>query len=390
MRIVRGETVKVGIIGCGRMAQVGHLHFLARHPSVRIAGVADTKQQTARTAARKYRAENYFSSAEELIEKARPDAVVICTPPWHHPEATILAAENKIHILCEKPMALTTQDCKKMIAACKKNEVYLQIGFVNRFDPGFVKIKEIIRRGDMGKVYQLSGIYYMLIPDVDSPPLRSIMRAARAIGVKEEDLGGWRVRDSRAGGVLTDFGIHFIDLFRWFADDPVTSAAGFTQRVVQTRTNEDHAACVLRFKSGATAYIEAGLCPLTARDMKIHGLIHGERMSLSFAMDNMWFTKGPPLYYNTYAHVKKYTGVSLVVDKWQNVPVLHGRNFFMCKRQTDHFIQMIRGKLRPYAGIGEKWGATGEDGLEATRIVEEIYKKEKNKPRRHGGTEKSV
>ncbi|MEW5944940.1 MAG: Gfo/Idh/MocA family oxidoreductase [bacterium] len=380
MRTVRADVVRMGVIGAGRMARIGHLHWLARHPSVRIVGIADTRLAAARDAARRYHAEGAFSSGEELLEKAKPHAVVVCTPPWHHKEAVVSAARNKVHVLCEKPMALTARDCGKMIKECSENEVFLRVGFVNRFDPGFMKVKELIRRGDAGRIFHMTAAFHMYLPDPDTPPLKQVFDAARALGLKDEDIGIWRTRDPRAGGVLADLGVHMIDLMRWFAGENVTNVSGSVQKVAGGRVNEDHAACFLTFESGAAADIQAGLCRLTGIEFKIHGEVHGSRMSLGFTQDASWFMKGPPLYYNVYAHVKKYTRLSIATRRWYPVAVLHGRNYFMCKQQTDNFIKTVTGKGGGHPGVGEWWAATGEDGLEAVRIVERIYRDSGRKP----------
>lgn len=388
MRTVKAKTVKVGVIGAGRMARIGHLHWLERHPSVEIAGIADTNPDAARGAAKKHHATAAYESAEELIEKAKPHAVIVCTPPWSHRDIVVMAAENRAHVFCEKPMSLKTSECKKMIDACRDNGVFLQLGFVNRFDPGFMKIKEMIRNGDLGEVFQITGFYHTFAPDPDTEPLKQVFDVIESLGIPyEQFVGGlWRTRDPRAGGVLADHSVHLIDLFRWFAGGAsvacgeVESFSGHIQRIYEGRASDDHATVLLRFEDGANAYIESSLCPLSARRLGLHGEIHGSKMSLSFTHDSpLWFVKGPPLYYNTHAKVKKFSAPSLVTGQWAPVRVNYGKNHFMCKTQMDHFIQAITGKLKTNPAVGEGWAGVGEDGLETTRIVEKIYRAERKK-----------
>lgn len=86
-----------------------------------------------------------------MLSYAIFDAIVITTPTFTYYQYTKTAARQKIHVFCEKPMAITEKDCDEMIDICRKENVILQIGFMRRFDTGFSQAKQIIENGEIGE-----------------------------------------------------------------------------------------------------------------------------------------------------------------------------------------------------------------------------------------------
>lgn len=106
--------VNVGVIGCGKIAQVRHLPEYEAHPSVKIVGVCDTEKNRAEEVAEKYHTRVY-ASYEEMLSDDNIDAVSVCTANYSHCQITLKALEAGKHVLCEKPMAITYEECKKWL-----------------------------------------------------------------------------------------------------------------------------------------------------------------------------------------------------------------------------------------------------------------------------------
>ena len=112
--------IGVGIIGCGRIAQERHLPEYQENPNAVIIGVYDVNMDRAREIAEKYSAKAY-SSYEELLKDPKIDAVSVCSANSTHAEISVAALNAGKHVLCEKPMAITYEECKSMTEAAKAN-----------------------------------------------------------------------------------------------------------------------------------------------------------------------------------------------------------------------------------------------------------------------------
>lgn len=122
-------------------------------PDAAITAVFDTDITKAKNLAEKYQIseKSVFEKFEDVLSYAIFDAIVITTPTFTHYQYTKTAARQKIHVFCEKPMAITEKDCDEMIDICRKENVILQIGFMRRFDTGFSQAKQIIENGEIGE-----------------------------------------------------------------------------------------------------------------------------------------------------------------------------------------------------------------------------------------------
>ena len=118
--------LNIGIIGCGKIAQVRHLPEYEQNPGARIAGLYDLNQERAQTLAAQYGAKVY-PSYEALLADPAIDAVSVCSANVSHAEITVAALEAGKHVLCEKPMATTLADCERMVSAAKKSGKRLMI-----------------------------------------------------------------------------------------------------------------------------------------------------------------------------------------------------------------------------------------------------------------------
>ncbi len=141
--------MKVGIVGCGRIAEY-HLKFLVQRKDVEIVGLADKDLNRAKQMGERYGITNTFSSIDELIDSAVIDVLHILTPPQYHLEQAIKAIEKGIHILIEKPIALSFEDAQKIFDLAKKKNVKVCPDYIHLFNPIFLDAKVNIQKNNLG------------------------------------------------------------------------------------------------------------------------------------------------------------------------------------------------------------------------------------------------
>lgn len=193
------SKLKMGMIGVGGIAQQRHIPaFSEMGEQVELTAVQDVNHDRASSVAETFNIPNVFEDYHKLFKVV--DAVTICTPNKFHAEIAIAALEAGVHVLCEKPMAITTQECEDMLAAAEKNNRLLSIAYHYRYTPEAKLAKEAILNGEIGD------------------PLVTRVQAMR-----RRKVPGWGVftnKDLQGGGSLIDFGCHLLDLALWLLDDP--------------------------------------------------------------------------------------------------------------------------------------------------------------------------
>jgi inositol 2-dehydrogenase len=191
-------SIRVGLIGAGRMGKV-FAHTLAYTVSeVELAAVVDIDPQTSHEVADHFGVNQHYTDYHELLKREDIDAVVIVTPTSTHAEIIKAAASAGKHIFSEKPLAQTLSLCDEAIAAVASAGVKLQLGFMRRFDPAYVLAKKKIDEG-------LIGIPVMFRSTSRDPKRTSLDFAKR----------------ENSGGLILDMGVHDFDLARWLMGSEV-------------------------------------------------------------------------------------------------------------------------------------------------------------------------
>ena len=142
--------IRVGIIGCGKITEVRHAPEYAENPEAEIAGFYDYFPEKAEAMAKQYGGTVYQSVEEMLADNI--DAVSVCVANRFHAEMSIQALKAGKHVLCEKPMATTEDDCEAMVKAAAESGKYLMIGLNQRLAKAHEKGREIYQSGQMGKL----------------------------------------------------------------------------------------------------------------------------------------------------------------------------------------------------------------------------------------------
>lgn len=190
---MKSDRIKIGIIGCGRAGMIHGRNMAFRVNGVSVVAVADMDPPLRARAAEALGGVKSYADVQELLAEADLDAVVIATPTAFHRELTIMAAEAGKHILCEKPMAMNAEECMAMLAATCAHRVKLQIGFMRRYDLGYIRAREQMDSGLIGRVVQVKSLTHG--PSVPLP---------------------WMYDLSKSNGPLAEVNSHDIDTLRWF------------------------------------------------------------------------------------------------------------------------------------------------------------------------------
>jgi myo-inositol 2-dehydrogenase/D-chiro-inositol 1-dehydrogenase/scyllo-inositol 2-dehydrogenase (NAD+) len=237
------NPIRVCLVGAGRAGQV-HAESLVQHvPQGQLVALVDQNAPALEKAGERFGIEARFSSVEEAAAHIAFDAVVITTPTFTHREIAKAAAALGKHILCEKPMALSLEECDEMIAAADQNGVILQIGFMRRFDPDFEAAAARIEAGEIGRPMVIKSLTH----GPGLPP-------------------AWARDLPTSNGMLAEVNSHDWDTVRWLAysnpERVYTEVSNFKgeKHGVDTPHFYDTALVNVRFESGTLASI-SGICP---------------------------------------------------------------------------------------------------------------------------------
>src|SRR5262249_51789709 len=144
------EMLSIGIIGAGRVS-TAHARSATALEQTRAAGVAEVDPERRERFAREYECPG-FERYQELIEQPGIDAVVVALPHWLHAEVTIAALEAGKHVLLEKPMAMTVEECDRMIAAEERSGRKLMVGHSQHFFPVNLAVRALLETGEIGRI----------------------------------------------------------------------------------------------------------------------------------------------------------------------------------------------------------------------------------------------
>ncbi|MBD2847058.1 Gfo/Idh/MocA family oxidoreductase [Paenibacillus sp. IB182496] len=237
-----GSKLGIGIIGCGIIA--------ARHIDAckqlgewcEIKAVADISREKAEQAAASAgEGTAIYTDYKEMLERSDIDIISLCTPPFFHKEPALAAFAKGKHVLVEKPLAPSLEDCDAMIAAARAHNCKLATVFQLRFLPDIQKIKRILDSDVMGPLVsaQMSGNYWR--------------------GDKYYDVP-WRGKfASECGGVTMNHAIHTMDLFLWLMGQPLEQVRAEMDTINHDIEVEDWSTATMRFAGGAVAQATCSL-----------------------------------------------------------------------------------------------------------------------------------
>lgn len=248
------NKVKVGIIGCGGIANGKHMPSLSKLGDIEMVAFCDIVLEKAEAAKAQYGTPDakVYVDYQELLKDKEIDVVHVCTPNRSHAPITIDSLHAGKHVMCEKPMAKTAEDARRMVEAAKETGKKLTIGYQHRHKPEALYLKQVIDRGDLGDIY-----------------------FSKAFAIRRRGTPNWGVflnEYEQGGGPLIDIGTHSLDITLYLMNNyEPRMVVGTTYKKVNNpecgnpwggwnpddHTMEDSAFGFIVMKNGATIILES-------------------------------------------------------------------------------------------------------------------------------------
>jgi len=231
------KKIKWGVAGCGNFAEHSFLPAVLISRRGKVTSIFSNNKQRAEQLANKFSISNYFSDFEKFLN-SDIDAVYISSANINHYEQVVMAANAGKHILCEKPMSITSEQAKEMIDTCKKNNVQLSVNYVLRYHPVILKSKEIINSRMIGKLTSINMSF-----NINLPPSENYRYNKKLSG----------------GGALRDLGTHLIDLLLFLGGE-IEQINGGLDNLVYKEDVEDYAHATVKFKDSGYGNFNVSYC----------------------------------------------------------------------------------------------------------------------------------
>jgi predicted dehydrogenase len=192
------EPTRVAVLGGGAIAQLAHLPVLAKMRGVSLVALCDSDGAKARALADRFGVPDVFTDIDDLLELDELDAVVVATPNHLHEPHVLSVLARKLHVLCERPLALSARGVERILSAATRADRSVAVANNHRFRSDVQALDRFLHGGELGRVLNIrAGSYHTARPD------------------------GWRARRPEAGGgVFLEHGLPLLDLALWLADLP--------------------------------------------------------------------------------------------------------------------------------------------------------------------------
>lgn len=316
------KTIKVGVVGYGGAFNMGRIHLNEMQAAgLTPVAVAEVDSARALVALEDFPGIKIFSNVSQMLEKSDVELVTLITPHNTHAPLGLQCLKAGRHVVCEKPMAVTTAECDAMIAAARKKKLLLST-YHNRHWDGWIlrAVEEVKRKKIIGDVFRID--------------LR--------MGKRAKPSDWWRTSRTISGGILYDWGVHLLEYAFQLIDSEITEVSGFAHEGFwapytkwKKDTFEDEGAAVVRFRNGG--WVNLSISQLDANQkpgfMEIHGtkgnyVIDWSGYTVHRAEDGVITTEygphphsqGQKFYENVAAHLLK--GKKLVITpEWARRPI---------------------------------------------------------------------
>lgn len=248
------KKLNVAIIGCGNVSKV-HFPATVQSDKAVLRAACDVKPDRAEAAGKKYGVPHFIDYRDVL--ELELDAIHICTPHHTHAEIAKAALNKGIHVLTEKPMAISLAEADEMIACAQANGLQLGVIFQNRYNASSQAVKKAVTMGELGRIKGARAYVTWYRPD--------------DYYSKSDWKGTW---DKEGGGVLIDQAIHTLDLLQWVVGDIDAVEASIDNRTHELIDVEDVAEATVYFKNGTIGNIYATNYYTYDADVMLE--VHGE------------------------------------------------------------------------------------------------------------------
>lgn len=332
--------IKVAVIGAGNISRNHVGGYIELSNDCKITAIVDIYREKAEKLAKDYGLTDVaiYEKYEDMLSDSAIDLVSVCTPPYLHAQISIACMEAGMHVLCEKPMASSVEECDKMIDASRQTERMLSIVSQNRFLDPIMKLKKTLDSGMLGK---------LLWAEVDSYWWR---------GHCYYDLWWRGTWEKEGGGCVLNHAVHHIDMLSWMMGSSPKQVVSSIYNLAHDNSEvEDAAVAMLTYDNGAVARLTSSV---------IH---HGEKQKLEFHGEHAKISAP----WDVYASVSQENGFpkrneeleAQLQSYYENLPAL---------KYTGHTGQ-IENVLQAIKGEGTLL-VRGEDGRRSIELITAVYK----------------
>lgn len=332
--------MRIAIIGAGRMG-ITHYSIINSHPSIEIESVADPSAIVL-AMMKKYLPVKTYKDYNELFETSKPDAILVCTPPNLHYDVIEKAAQKGIHVFAEKPFTTKYENATRLNNLFEQSGLINQVGYVNRFNDVFVKTKELLDKGVIGKVIRFkSEMFSCTIVD-------------------SEESSGWRSSRESGGGAIFEMASHAIDLVNFLIGKP-DKVSGSSLNQIYSKNVEDAMSSTFLYKNGASGTIYVNWSDMSYRKPTNKIEIFGDGGRILADQHSLKIFLNKP---NKEFDFRQGWNTLYITDLFEPVPFYVRGNEFT--RQLYHFVDCIQDK--------EKMNkCTFKDGANALEVIENIF-----------------
>ena len=314
---------RVAVIGTGVMGR-NHVRVIREIGETELVGVADANLEAARHVAEANGTRGY-GSHKELLEREKPEAVIVAVPTADHHAVVMDALAAGCHVLVEKPVAATMAEADELVSAAASAQRVLAVGHIERHNPAIIELKRRLDAGQLGRIFQIH---------------------ARRLGPFPQ-----RIRDV---GVVVDLATHDLDVMRYLTGSEVVRVYAETRREVHT-TREDLLSGLVRFEDGCVGVLQINwLTPSKIRELAITG----ERgmFRADYLTQDLYF----------------YENSAVSADSWAQLAVLRGVSEGSTVQYAIQKREPLRSELETFMSAirGEPaMIVSGRDGREALRLA---------------------
>jgi UDP-N-acetylglucosamine 3-dehydrogenase len=321
-------ALRVGVVGVGNIFERGHAPALAGTDAVRVTAVCDVDPARAAAAAAHLGGVRQVGTMIDLLALDEIDAVFVLTPTDTHAELAIAALESGRDVLCEKPMARTPADARRMAAAASRTGRRLMIGHTRRFDDRWLMLHDQVSAGRIGDPVYL-------------------FRSEHAFNGSPG--GAWQWQDERSGGVLWDVGVHVAQLFHWFLGElPRTAFTKVLHARAESQAGGAPDAAIVTYDYGESRHAVLSV-----------SWMHPPAWGPFYATTEIVGTRGKLNYLDRDAHPAVIVGDAIEIPRFSPLLSALAPTF---RQEIEHFARAI--------DSGEPFAVSVEDAIAAVDMVD--------------------
>jgi predicted dehydrogenase len=233
-----GERLKVGIVGGGAITQVAHLPVLKKMRTVEVLAICDTDLPKARALADRFGVKDAFDDIEDLLRYEALDAVVICSPTHLHESHIQAALSAKLHVLVERPLAMSATSAQRITRVMEKSDRVLMVAMNHRYRPDVQIVRSFVQSGELGSIESVRGSWHVFRPG-------------------RTQLGWRQRRDQAGGGAMLDLGHSIIDLGLWLGGSPTpTRVSASLDPAGRDRAVEQSGSAFVLCENGMSIFVD--------------------------------------------------------------------------------------------------------------------------------------